>query len=178
MNVSPTRFRARTWQRGFTMLEMSAALSVTLVLAVALVVMLQQHVQFMQIFKKQSFLAQEAPRIGNVLGRIINQADHYFVYATKGDAISGTAPVLTGGRAIRLFFKTADQQTVQRVIAMESLSGVNQLRFYGWLPDGTATSWTISSFLNDVTFLSEQGILNITLNGPNGEQVCYGGGAK
>ena len=163
---------------GYTLLEMSTAMAVMLVLATALVVMLQQHVQFMQMFQQQSFLASEAPKIGNLLGRIINQADHYFVYPTKADALSGGAPVLTAGRAVRLFFKSANQETTERLITMETAASSHSLRFYSWAADGTASSWTISSLVTDAEFLSDQGILSMTLQGPNSERVTYGGGAK
>jgi hypothetical protein len=157
---------------------MSAALSIILALGLALMVMLQQHVQFMEMFRRQSFLAADAPKIGNLLGRILNHADHYFVYASKADALAGAKPVLAGGRAVRLFFKSAAQVTEERLIAVEATATGNALRFYGSRLDGTATSWTISNRITDAQFTSSQGILNITLDGPNGEEVTYAGGAR
>lgn len=163
---------------GFTLIEMSSAMSVMMVLAVALIVMLQQHVQFMQMFQQQSFLTDEAPKVGNLLGRMINQADHYFVYANKAEALGGGAPILTSGRAVRLFFKSAAQETAERLITMETPASGGELRFYSWLADGTSSSWVISSRLSDVGFVSDQGILSMTLQGPNGERVTFGGGVK
>lgn len=163
---------------GFTLIEMSTAMSVMLVLAVALVVLMQQHVQFMEMFRRQSFLTAEAPKIGDMLGRIFNNADHYFVYATKDDALAAGQPVLTGGRAVRLFFKPPNQQTQERVIAVETTSNTTALRFYSWQTDGTLTSWTISDRIAGADFRADEGILSVTLDGPNGEQVTYSGGAR
>ena len=160
------------------MLEMSAALSVSLVLAVALVIMLQQHAQFLEMFRRQSFLAGEAPKIGNLLGRIINESDHYFVYATKADALGGGQPLLTEGKAVRLFFKSPNHEQAERLITVEDTSSGAAMRFYNLRADGSQSSWTISDRIAGADFLSDQGILNVTLTGPNGEQVTYGGGAR
>lgn len=154
-------------------------MSLMLVLAVALVTMLHQHGLFIQMFRQQSFLATEAPQIGNLLGRILNEADHYFVYATKNDALSGGVPILTPGHALRLYFKTPTQEVEERIIAVEDITGGGKaLKFYGWQSDGTETSWIITRSIADAEFLSDQGILNMTLKGPNGEEVTFGGGAR
>lgn len=163
---------------GFTLVEMSVAMSLMIVLSVALVTLVTQHLQFLKLFRQQSFLTTEAPQIGNLLGRILNEADHYFVYATKADALGGGAPIMTSGHALRLFFKTPTQETEERLIAVESAGSGSVLKFYGWQADGTPTSWTITSKIQDAEFLSSQGILNMTLEGPNGEEVTYGGGAR
>jgi hypothetical protein len=140
--------------------------------------MIQQHTLFLKFFRQQSFLSVEAPTIGNLLGRILNDADHYFVYSSKDEALAGGVPVLTNGSAVRLFYKTPTQETEERLVVVENITGGKALKFYGWQLDGTATSWTISSKIADASFLSNQGILNITLVGPNGEEVTYGGGAR
>lgn len=178
MKTAAIQIHARRRKAGFTLLEMSTAMSLLVVLGVALVGLVQQQTQFLKLFRQQSFLAAEAPQIGNLLGRILNEADHYFVYATKDDALGGGVPVLTAGRAVRLFFKTPTQETEERLIVVETTAGVTALKFFGWQPDGTLTSWTISSKIQDAEFLSAQGILNMTLEGPNGEEVTYGGGAR
>ena len=147
-------------------------------LSVILVVMLQQHLGVISIATKQSFLGQEAPRVGDLLGRIFNQADHYFVYATRSAAESNQQPVLTNGQAVRLYFKTAAQQTVWRMIAFEDGANGGQMRFYTPQPDGTITSWLISNQLVGASFRGDQGILSATLQGPNGEEITYCGGAR
>lgn len=154
------------------------AISISLVLAVVLVVMLQQHLSFMALAQKQSFLADEAPKIGNLLGRILNQTDSYFVYADRDSALAGATPVLTNGLAVRLLFKSAAQETIERLIAVEPLDGTAALQFYATQDDGSLSSWTICDQLQGASFRADEGILNITLVGPNGEEVTYSGGAR
>ena len=180
MTTRTSRRHQNRQRTGFTLVEMSSAIAVMMILSFALVVMLQQHILFLDMFKRQNFLVAEAPTIGNMVGRIINQADHYFVYANRAAALDGQNPLLDDGKAVRLFFKSANQKTLQRLIAVEpGTGGKTLLRFYGWDEDGNETvPWTISDRINDASFVSNEGILNMTLNGPNGEQITYGGGVK
>lgn len=178
MNSGISHIHSRRRKAGFTLLEVSTAMSVMLVLGVALLVMLQQHTQFLEMFRRQSFLASEAPKIGNMLGRILNEADHYFVYADKDDALVPGQPILTPGHAVKLFFKTPNQETEERMIVAEDTATGSALRFYSWDTDGTMASWTITDRISSAEFQSDQGILNMTLEGPNGERVTYGGGVR
>ncbi len=168
----------RTRRAGFTLMEVSTAMGLMLILGSSLVVMLQQHVTLMSLAQRQSFLSDEAPKIGNLIGRILSQADHYLVYQTHDAAVAGTAPVLAGGRAVRLFFRAADQTTQVRIVSAQAVAGGVDLRFHHTLADGSQTSWSICNRLGDATFAADQGILTVTLSGPNGEQITYGGGAQ
>ncbi|MGV2479986.1 UNVERIFIED_CONTAM: hypothetical protein IGO34_24590, partial [Salmonella enterica subsp. enterica serovar Weltevreden] len=104
-------------------MEVAAGMAIMLMVSAALVIMLQQHLTFMQLAQRQSFLAEEAPKIGSVLGRMFQQADHYFIYENLAQARGGGAPVLAGGTAVRLFFKTAAQTTQERFITAEAVDG-------------------------------------------------------
>jgi len=159
-------------------MEMSLALGLMVMLGSTLVAMLQQHLTFMGLAQKQSFLAEEAPKIGNILGRIFQQADHYFIYTDLEAARGGTPPVLTDGGAVRLFFKGATQDVEERIIATEvGTTGVS-LRFHVPQEDGTTTSWLICQGVGNVTFRADEGILIANLTGPNGEEISYCGGAR
>src|SRR3954469_16497872 len=149
MKIGAQQFSPKRRTAGFTMLELSTAMCLLIVLGIALVTLVNQHIQFMKLFRQQAFLASEAPQIGNLLGRILNEADHYFVYATKADALGGGVPVLTSGHALRLFFKTPTQETEERLIVVEPAGSGAAMKFYGWLPDGTPTSWTITTKIHD-----------------------------
>lgn len=173
-NVRP-KLRGRA---GFSLMEASTALGITLALAVIMLVMLQQHLSIVAIASKQSFLGQEAPKIGDLLGRIFNQADHYFVYASRASAAAGEAPVLTNGRAVRLFFKSAAQTSEDRLISVETTANGEELRFYTPQANGTSTSWLVCGKLLGANFHNNEGVLSVTLQGPNGEEVTYSGGAR
>lgn len=159
-------------------MEVSTAMGLMVMLSGALVVMLQQHLNFMTMAQRQSFLAEEAPKIGDILGRIFQKTDHYFIYSNLEGAQTAAAPVLTGGRAVRLFFRTAGQTTEERIIAAEAGGTGTNLRFYARQEDGTMTSWLICQGLQGVNFRADEGILVATLTGPNGEEISYCGGSR
>lgn len=163
---------------GFTLLEMSTAMGLMVMLSSALVVMLQQHLTFLGLAQKQSFLAEEAPKIGNILGRIFQQADHFFIYSNLQSAQGGGAPVLTGGGAVRLFFKGAMQAMEERIIATETDTSGVALRFHAKHADGTTSSWLVCQGLQGAVFRADEGILTVTLTGPNNEEISYCGGAR
>lgn len=100
----------RHGQGGFTLLEMSAAMAVLLILSTGILAMLQQHILLMQLCQRQAFLTSEAPKIGNLLTRILNGADHYFVYASKDAALGTGTPILGSGPAVKLFLNRPPRQ--------------------------------------------------------------------
>ncbi len=163
---------------GFTLLEMSAAISVMMVVATALVAMIQQHIALLELCQQQVFLTSEAPKIGALLNRILNNADHYFVYATKEDTLGNGFPTLTSGSAVKLFFKSPAQTTETRVLSVEPGPFGACLRFYTPESTSSETSWTVSSKIRSASFQSAEGILRLTLLGPNHEQITYYGGAR
>lgn len=171
----PALFRS---SRGFTLMEVSAGMAIMLMVSAALVIMLQQHLTFMQLAQRQSFLAEEAPKIGSVLGRMFQQADHYFIYENLAQARGGGAPVLAGGTAVRLFFKTAAQTTQERFITAEAVDGSTRLQFHTPREDGTLSSWLICQGLQGAVFRADEGLLSAVLTGPNGEEVAYCGGGR
>lgn len=178
MKTEALQSSRRSTQGGFTLLEMSSAMAVLLILSTALLAMMQQHVLLMQLCQRQAFLTSEAPKIGNLLTRILNGADHYFVYASKDAALGTGAPILGSGAAVKLFFKSAAQTTETRVLAVEAGSSGAALKLYTPQGNGAATSWTVSGKIASAEFLSADGILGVTLHGPNGEQITYSGGAR
>lgn len=161
---------------GFTLLEVSVTISLLLMLASALVIMIQQHITFMEMAQRQNFLARDAPQIGALLGRIFNQADHVFVFASRDDAVSGSNPTIGDGTAVRLSFRGADQATRVRIVSFEQGVSSAQLRFYTYRADGTETSWVITDKIASASFNMSQGILSAVLTGPSGEEVTYSGG--
>jgi prepilin-type N-terminal cleavage/methylation domain-containing protein len=172
-----TKLRKR---RGFTLLETSLAISVVLGLSVALVSMLQQHVTFMGLVQRQSFLASEAPQIGNLVGRLFGSADHFFVYSNRDDALAGADPVLVDGEAVRLFIQGVDGETTEIWVTVESSTvGTDKiLRCYSILPGKTEKSWTVREGLAGAAFHCNQGVLGVTLQGPTGEEISYYGGSR
>lgn len=169
---------AKPARHGFTLMEVSAGLAILLMVSGSLLVMVQQHLTFMELSRRQSFLAEEAPKIGSILARMFQQADHYFIYENLAQARGGGTPVLTGGTAVRLFFKTAAQTVQERFITADTAGGRTSLRFHTPRADGTLSSWPICQGLQAAAFRADEGLLSALLTGPNGEEVAYCGGGR
>jgi len=166
--------------RGFTLVEFTIAMSMTLALASSLMILLQQHLTMFQMSLQNNFLVDDAPKIGSILNRILNQVDHYFVYGTKTDALNGANPVNTGGVAVRLFFRTPTGSFDQGIIVAEASGSKMLLNYYAYKNGQwpTNASWTISSHVSGVQFANSTGILLAQLTGPMGEQVTYAGASQ
>lgn len=167
-------------QAGFSLIEVTFAMTQTLALAATVVLMLGQHVSFLRIVNRFAFLRDEAPAINVLLGKIIRQTDSYRIYPSKSEAIAGTGAVTAGGSAVRLRFRNPDGSFEQAMIAFEAAEGRKGLNFY--LLDGTDWSsvpdWTISSSPQAVTFANDSGILLVTVTGGNAEEITYAGGTE
>lgn len=154
------------------------ALSIMLVLGMSLVALLQQHVSFMSLFRKQSFLTSEAPQTGNLVGRLFSKADHYFVYPSRAEALAGSAPVLVGGKAVRLFYTGVNGEILEHWISAETSGSETVLRCYSHRPNGTQTSWKICGGLAGASFRCDEGVLGVLLQGPGGEEISYYGESR
>lgn len=165
--------------RGFTIIEMTVALAMTLGIASTIVGMLQQQVAFVGLVSRFQFLRDEAPQINTLLTTIINKADSYRIYGSTSNAKAATGALQADGRALRLRFRNPDGTTSHAIIAFENQGGRNRLNYYFRAQNqstwSSSPSWTISSRPALVDFSNTTGILLITMTGPNGEQITYAG---
>jgi type II secretory pathway pseudopilin PulG len=164
---------------GFTLLEMTIALSLSLGIASTVVGLLQQQVSFTRLLSKFQFLREEAPQVNTLLATLIQTADSYRVYGNRSDAFSGSGAILEEGRALRLRLRNPDGTEDHAVVAFESFLGKNCLNFY-FRPSGqsawpSSPNWTISSKLALVDFSNRSGVLLVTMTGPDDEQITYAG---
>lgn len=166
--------------QAFTLLEVSIALALTIALSATLLGMLQMHISFTKMAQRQMFLAREAPRVGNLLVRLFNQADHFFVYQTVASLSDAAAiPVLIDGQAVKLFYNAPDGTIAERHLALIDVGDHKALRFFSPATlTVAAVEWTISSQVTDVDFGVGSGLLRATLTGPSAEQITYSGGAR
>lgn len=165
--------------KGFTLIEMTVALGMTLGIASTIVGILHQQVAFIGLVSRFQFLRDEAPQINTLLTTIINKSDSYRIYGNIVNAKAGSGAVQAEGRALRLRFRNPDGTTSNAIISFENQAGKNRLNYY-FKPQGqsswpTSPSWTISSRPTLVDFSNTSGILLITMTGPNGEQITYAG---
>jgi len=165
--------------KGFTLLEMTIALAMSMGIAATLIVFLQQQVSLAQVMNRFTFLRDEAPQINTLLSTIINKADNYRIYTNLNSAKNSSNPVRTEGRALRLRFRNPDGDFDTAIISFENLNGSNRLNYY-LLPKGTTTwpslpSWTITSKPQVINFSNPDGILLIRITGTNGDEITYAG---
>jgi len=179
-------------QSGFTLIELTLVLGVSVMVAGALIGMFQAHIQMLTQAAKYNFLAQDAPFIGLLLTRTIGNAEDYRIYASGTAARSGTGtPVLTGP-AVRLWMRqpnssqnTAGTNSVfrQAVVSFETIN--NHPAIYFFLTDlstgvfsGTP-SWELAGGqLTAATFWVDQttattGVLLATLTGTYNDQYTF-----
>lgn len=167
---------------GFTLVEMTLAIFLSLGVASAVIVLLQQQISFTRIFGTYQFLREEAPQINTLLATLVGEADSYRIYGSLGNAMASTAAVRTGGRALRLRFRNPDGSSAFGIVSFEAADEGQRLNFYYRPANESAwpsePSWTISSRPALVDFSNDTGILLITVTGPNGEEITYAGNPK
>lgn len=164
---------------GYTLIEMTLALALSMGIASAIVALLQQQVSFTRVLSNFQFLRDEAPQVNTLLANLINKADSYRLYTNRTNAMASTGAVNSNGRALRLRFRNPDGTSSNAIISFEELSGKKQLNFYyrgpsdaGW---PSSPSWTITSRPALVDFSNNTGILLIAMTGPNGEEITFAG---
>ncbi len=161
---------------GYTLIELTLAIGLSLGVSGAIVGVLTQHTSFMAILGQFAFLRDDAPQINNMMSSLTSQAVSYRLYSNKSDAFGATGAVNSNASAVRLMYRNPNGSFEQAVVAYEIVSGEGQLNFYqnngGW---GAQADWTISAKPTSVVFDDTSGIFEMTLNGPNGEQITYAG---
>jgi len=164
---------------GFTILEMTLALSLAMGVAAALIGLLSQQVSFNRILADYRFLRDEAPQVSSLLTNLINKADSYRIYPSLAAAQAMEGAVRSGGRAMRLRFRNPDGSLSHAIVAFETVADAGQLNYYYW--DGTGSgwpsspAWTISRQPTLVEFDNTSGVLLITMRGRRNEEVTYAG---
>ncbi|MCB1063474.1 MAG: hypothetical protein KDN20_11210 [Verrucomicrobiae bacterium] len=166
--------------KGFTLMEMTLALTMAMGVAAAVVVLMQQQVTFQRILNRFSFLRDEAPSISLLVSNIVKEADSYRIFTSKSSAFSGSGAVNTGGNALWLRYRNPDGSIRQAAMVFETVSGESELNFYNHTGVAWPTSadWTISSLPTNVTFSNNSGVLLVTVTGPEAEEITYVGDSE
>lgn len=164
---------------GFTVIEMALAMGLSIGIAGVIIGLLSQQVSFARALGQFSFLRDDAPQINTLMTNIINKSDNYRIFPDLNSALTFQGAVRTGGRALRLRFRHPDGASDHAIIVFETRNDENQLNYY-FKPRGTAQwpdapSWTISRRPTEVVFDNSSGLLLITLNGENGDEITYAG---
>jgi prepilin-type N-terminal cleavage/methylation domain-containing protein len=178
-------------KNGFTLIELTLVMSVSVMVAGALIGMFQAHIQMLTQAAKYRFLAQDAPFIGLLLTRTIANAEDYRIYASGTAARSGTAtPVLTG-TAVRLWMRqpNSSQNDLgtstpfrQAVVSFETINSHLALYFFvtdlstgvfSSTPNWELAGGQLTAVTFDVTNAAALGILLATLTGSYNDQYLF-----
>lgn len=166
-------------RRGFTLIELSLAISVGLAVAAIALTLLNQQAAFLHIFRAQDFLTREAPVINNYLARVIGHAEGYRLHHSFEDAVAHVTPVLDEATALVLRFKEPNGVFREAILAFHDPGGGlgRGLHYHLVEADGSVgpPQWAVSKQPVGVVFSIEEGILRLRLHGPNGEEIIYSG---
>lgn len=170
--------RRRRRGGGYTLVELTLAMGIGMMVAGMSLLLFNQQMAFMRIFRAQDFLTREAPLINNYVVRVIGAAEGYRLYTSLEALRSGDAPVLADAKVLVLRFREADGTMRASVLSFEG-EGDGRGLYYRVVPPsgvvGTTPDWALSRQPTNVGFSVEQGVLRMRLDGPNGESLVYSG---
>lgn len=169
-----TRHRLR---RGMTLIELSVAMMLGLVLGTMTLALFNQQLAFLNIFKAQNFLADEAPVISMYVSRLVGKADRFRLHDSVANALAGTNPRLTASPVVVLNFRQPDGTMRATILSFENRGTGNALYYYVVPVSGVlgTPQWAVTKSPSDVSFSIVEGVLRMALTGPNGEQITYSG---
>jgi hypothetical protein len=169
--------KKRRRQIGFSLIELSLVVGVSVVIGSGVVAMFNTNLQLMNQAVQYQFLAKDAPFIGLLLTKTIGNAEEYRIFAGRNAAVTGTSPVLAGP-AVRLWMAQPNGAFRQAILSFETIGG-RQCIYFFLADDATGTfpaapSWELAGGqLTNATFDASTGILLATLNGSYGDQYTF-----
>ncbi len=167
----------RLVRRGVTLVELTLAMTVGMVVAAMLMTLFNQQVTFLRVFGLQNFLNEEAPMVSMHVSRIIGKADRYRLHDNVEDALANQNIRLVNAPVLLMNYQQPDGTTRAAILAFETRDGREAL-YYHLVPESGALSdpeWFVTDRVEDVRFSIEEGILRMRLSGPSGEQITYSG---
>jgi len=167
----------RLIRKGFTLLELTLAMSIGMVVAGLVLAMFNQQLAFLRIFDVQNFLNEEAPLVSMHVSRIVGNADRYRLHDNLEDALLNRNPRIENAPVLLMNFRQPDGSTRATILAFETRNEIQALYHHvvplaGDIPE---PGWFVTDRVRNVNFSIEEGILRMRLTGRNGEQITYSG---
>lgn len=162
---------------GFTLIELTVGIMVGLAVSSMVLGLFNQQLAFLNIYKTQNFLAEEAPVISLHVGRLVGKADRFRLHDSVANALAGVNPRMGPSPVVVLNFRQPDGTMRASILAFQNLGSGSALYYYVVPVSGVlgTPQWAITNKPANVQFTMEQGILRMTLTGPAGEQIIYSG---
>jgi hypothetical protein len=179
--------RTSRWciRRGFTLLELSIAIMMGMAIGSMTLLLFNQQLTFLKIFKTQNFLTEEAPVISMYVSRLIGKADRFRLHSTVQNALAGAnEPVVSGtGQplpfpVLLLNFRQPDGTMRATILSFENRNSTGLALYYYVVPESGVLGepqWAVTKIPDDVVFTMEQGVLRMRLTGPHDEMITYSG---
>ena len=169
--------RLSRMRRGFTLIELSIAMMLGMATGAMLLALFNQQLAFLKLYKSQNFLTDQAPIISMYVNRLVGKADRFRLHDTVADALSGVNARLTASPVVVLNFRQPDGAMRATILSFENRGSGNALYHYVVPVTGVLgePQWAVSKSPTNVTFAMINGILRMTLSGPNGEEITYSG---
>jgi prepilin-type N-terminal cleavage/methylation domain-containing protein len=163
-------------QQGFTLIELTVVMSLSMLIAFTLTGMLQMHLQMMSKVSKYQFVAKDAPFIGLLLTKTVGNAEDYRIYATRA-AVASNTPVLNG-KAVRLWMRQPNSSFRQALLSYETINGHSGIYFVPESPSGSGNfptaAWELAGGqLTNTVFDASTGVLLVTLTGTYGDSYTF-----
>ena len=151
-------------------------LAVSLLIASALASLLNVHCKMLAVSSTYRFLSQQAPQLGILLTKTMGNADDIRIYGNLGDAIADQNHVLTGS-VVRLWMREPGAAPRTAILSFASAGTTKGLCYYLASSSGSfpaSPSWKMpSGDLTKATFDDITGILLVTLQGSNHDQITF-----
>ncbi len=165
------------WRRGFTLVELSVAMMVGMMVSAMILALFNQQLAFIKIYQTQSFLTDEAPVISTYVSKLVGKADRFRLHDSLDDAKAGINPRLTASPVVVLNFRQPDGTMRAAILSFENRGSGPALYYYVVPTAGalTAPQWAVTTKAANVAFTMEQGVLRMTITGPAGERITYSG---
>jgi len=162
---------------GFTLVELSLAILLGMAIAAMSLALFNQQLACLKIYKIQSFLTNDAPLISMHVSKLVGKAERFRLHRTVAEALAGTNPQSTASPVIVLNFRQPDGVVRAAILSFENRGSGPALYYYLVPLSGSlgTPQWYITKQPTNIAFSVQQGILQMTLTGPAGEQVTYSG---
>lgn len=167
----------KQFRKGFTLLELTIAMMLGMAIGAMVLVLFNQQLAFINLFKTQNFLTEEAPVINMYVSKLVGRADRFRLHDSVDDALVGANPRLTASPVVVLNYRQPDGAMRASILAFRDLGTGPALYYYVVPVSGVlaAPQWSITNKVTDVQFAVEQGLLRMILTGPAGEQITFSG---
>lgn len=167
----------RKIRRGFTLLELSVAMMMGMLIGAMSLAMFNQQLAFIKIYKAQNFLTEEAPVISLYVSRLIGKADRFRLHDSLADALAAKKPTTSTSPVVTLNFRQPDGTVRASILAFQDLGNGPALYYYVVPTSGVLGSpqWAVTRTAANVAFSMDQGVLRMTLTGPAEEKITFSG---